>query len=68
MVIIKVNQPKVVEVYYKGAGTIDRHNRICAAELWMDRNLTTKDWSIQFGLGVLGIVCVNAFLFHQQVV
>ena len=41
-VIIEVAQPKAIATYYKGVGTIDRHNRIRAGELWMNRNLTTK--------------------------
>ena len=54
--------------YYKGAGTIDRHNRIRADELRMDRNLATRHWDKRFNLGVLGIICVDAYLFFQQVV
>ncbi len=41
-VIIEVAQPKAIATYYKGAGTIDWHNRIRADELRMDRNLATK--------------------------
>jgi hypothetical protein len=55
-------------MYYKGAGTINRNNRIHAAELRMDRNLATKHWDKRFNLGVLGIICVDAYLFFQQVV
>jgi len=43
-VIIEVAQLKAITTYYKGASTIDRHNRIRAGELRMDRNLTTKHW------------------------
>jgi hypothetical protein len=64
-VIIKVAQPKAIAKDYDGAGTIDRHNRIRAGKLWMDRNLATKDWAKRFNLGVLGIVCVDADLFHH---
>jgi hypothetical protein len=53
-------------MYYKGASTINWHNRICAAKLRMDRNLTTKHWDKRFNLGVLGIVCVNAYLFSNR--
>jgi hypothetical protein len=67
-VIIEVAQPKAIATYYKGAGIIDRHNRICADELWMDRNLGTKHLDKRFNLGVLGIICVNAYLIFQQVV
>jgi hypothetical protein len=67
-VIIKVAQPKAIAKYYNGAGTIDRHNRIRADELRMDRNLATKDWAKRFNLGVLGIVCVDAYIFYKQVV
>jgi len=67
-VIIEVAQPKGITTYYKGAGTIDQHNRIRANELRMDRNLTTKHWDKRFNLGVLGIICANAYLFFQQVV
>lgn len=67
-VMIEVTQPKAVATYYAGAGTIDMHNRIRAAELRMDRNLRTKDWSKRFNFGILGIVCVDAYLFFQQVV
>jgi len=55
-VIIEVAQPKAIATYYKGAGTIDRHNRICANELRMDRNLATRHWDKRFNLGVLGII------------
>ena len=34
----------------------------------MDRNLATKKWAKRFNLGVLGIVCVDTYLFYQQVV
>ena len=67
-VIIEVVQPKAIATYYKGAGTIDRHNRIRADELRMDRNLATRYWDKRFNLGVLGIICVDAYLFFQQVV
>ena len=67
-VIIEVAQPKAIATYYKGAGTIDRHNRIRADELWMVRNLATRHWDKRFNLGVLGIICVDAYLFFQQVV
>ena len=62
-VIIEVAQPKAIATYYKGAGTIDRHNRIRADELWMVRNLATRYWDKRFNLGVLGIICVDAYLF-----
>jgi hypothetical protein len=58
----------VTATYYKGAGTIDRHNRIHANELRMDRNLATRHWDKRFNLGVLGIICVDAYPFFQQVV
>ncbi len=67
-VIIDVDVPKAIKMYYEGAGTIDRHNRICTVKLQMDRNLATKHWDKRFNLGVLGIVCVDAYLFFQQVV
>jgi len=67
-VIMEVPQPKEIATYYKGAGTIDRHNRIRADELRMDRNLATRHWDKKFNLGVLGIICVDAYLFFQQVV
>ncbi|KAL3821904.1 hypothetical protein ACHAXA_008438 [Cyclostephanos tholiformis] len=67
-VVIEVAQPKAIAKYYKGAGTIDRHNRIRADKLRLDRNLGTRHWDKRFNLGVLGIICVDAFLFFQQVV
>ena len=67
-VIIKVAQPMAIAKYYKGAGTIDRHNRLRADELRLDRDLGTKHWDKRFNLGVLGIICVDAYLFFQQVV
>ncbi len=66
-VIIEVAQPKAIATYYKGVGTIDWHNRIRADELRMDRNLATKYWDKRFNLGVLGIICVDAYLFFKQV-
>jgi hypothetical protein len=65
-VIIEVAQPKAISTYYKGAGTIDRHNMICANELRMDRNLATRHWDKRFNLGVLGIICVDAYLFFNR--
>jgi hypothetical protein len=67
-VIIKVAQPMAIAKYYKGASTIDRHNRLRADKLRLDRNLGTKHWDKRFNLGVLGIICVDAYLFFQQVV
>ena len=66
-VIIEVAKPKAIATYFKGAGTIDRHNRIRADELRMDRNLATRHWDKRSNLGVLGIICVDAYLFFQQV-
>jgi hypothetical protein len=63
--IIDVDVPKAVKMYYKGAGTINRHNRIRAAKLRMDRNLATKHWDKRFNLSILVIVCANAYLFFQ---
>jgi hypothetical protein len=34
----------------------------------MDCNLATKHWGKRFNRGVLGIICVDAFIFSQQVV
>ena len=67
-VIIEVAQPKAIATYYKGANTIDRHNRVRADKLRMDRNLATNHWDKRFNFGVLGIICVDAYLFYQQVV
>ncbi len=64
--IIKVAQTKAIAKYYDGAGTINRHNRINADKLRMDRNLTTKHWDRRFNLGVLGITCINAYLFTNR--
>ncbi len=55
-VIIKVPQTKAIKKYYKGAGTINRHNRIRADELRLDRNLGTKHWDKRFNLSVLSVV------------
>ena len=65
-VIIKVAQPMAIAKYCKGAGTIDRHNRLRADELRLDRNLGTKHWDKRFNLGVLGIICVDAYLFFNR--
>ncbi len=65
-VIIEVTQSKAIATYYKGAGTIDRHNRIRADELRMDRNLATRHWDKRFNLGVLGIICNDAYLFFYR--
>ena len=65
-VIIEVPQPQAIEKYYKGAGTIDRHNRLQADELRLDRNLGTKHWDKRFNLGVLGIICVDAYHFFNR--
>ncbi|KAL3781821.1 LOW QUALITY PROTEIN: hypothetical protein ACHAW5_001131 [Stephanodiscus triporus] len=65
-VIIEVPQPKAIAKYYKGAGTIDRHNRIRADELRLDRNLCTKHWDKRFNLDVLGIICVDTYLFFNR--
>ena len=68
VIISRVCQPKAIQTYYKGTGTIDRHNRIHANKLRMDHNLGMKDWSRRTNLGILGIVCVDAFLLFQEVV
>ena len=65
-VIIEVTQPKAIAKYYKGAGTIDQHNRILANELRLDHNLTTKHWDKRFNLSVFGIICVDAYLFSNR--
>ena len=65
-VIIQVAQPKAIKKYYDGAGTIDRHTRIRADELRMDRSLATRHWDKRFNLGLLGIICVDAYLFSNR--
>ena len=65
-VIIEAAQPKAIATYYKGAGIIDRHNRIRADELRMDRNLATRHWDKRFNLGVLRIICIDAYLFFNR--
>jgi len=34
----------------------------------MDHNLATRHWDKRFNLGVLSIICIDAYLFFQQVV
>jgi hypothetical protein len=68
MVIINVPQPKAIETYYKSTSTIDLHNRIRADDLRMERNLATKYWDKRINLGIFGIVCIDTYLFSQQVV
>jgi len=68
LVLITVKQPKAVEGYYEGAGVIDRMNRTRAAELRLDRNFGTKDWSKRFNLGIWGMIVCDAFALFQQVV
>jgi hypothetical protein len=65
-VIVNVNVPKAIEMYYKGAGTIYWHNMIRAAELRMDRNLATKHWDKRFNLGIMSIVCIDAYFFFTN--
>ena len=67
-VIIEVTQTKAIAKYYKGAGTIDPQNWIRADKLRMDCNLATKHWDKRFNFGVLGIICIDAYHFYQQVV
>ncbi len=43
-VIIEVAQPKAIATYYKGAGTIDRHNMIRADELLFHGISTWFSW------------------------
>jgi hypothetical protein len=66
MVIINVPQPKVIAIYYKGAGSINLHNRIRADKLRMDCNLATKYWDKRINLSILSIVGIDAYLFFQQ--
>lgn len=68
LVMITVKQPKAVEGYYEGAGVIDGMNRTRAAELRLDRNFGTKDWSKRFNLGIWGMIVCDAFALFQQVV
>ena len=67
-VAIQVSQPKAVEVYYDGAGVIDQHNKMRAAELRIDRNLSTKEWSRGVNLGIFGICIVDGYYLYNQVV
>ena len=64
--IIQVAQPKAIKKYYDGAGTMGGHNRIRADELRMDSNLATRHWNKRFNLELLGIICVNAYLFSNR--
>ncbi len=66
MVIFNVPQPKAIATYYKGPRTIDRHNRIRADSCGWASIL--PPWDKRINLGILSIVCVNAYLFFQQVV
>ena len=67
-VAIQVKQPLAIEMFYEGAGLIDQHNKMRAAELRIDRGLKTKDWSKRANFGVFGICTVDAYYLRQGVV
>jgi len=67
-VAIQVKQPLAIETFYEGAGLIDFHNRIRAAELRIDKALGTKDWARRANLGIFGIIVVDTYFLYNQVV
>ena len=67
-VLVNVKQPAAVEAYYDGAGAVDQRNRLRAAELRVDKLLSTKDWARRVNFGIWGIcVCDSYALFNQVV-
>ncbi len=56
---------KAVETYYKGAGTIDHHNRIHADELNIDKNMKIKKLTNPVNLCIFGIIVVNPYFSLQ---
>ena len=67
-VAIQVKQPLAIETFYAGAGLIDFHNRVRAAELRIDKALLTKDWARRANLGIFGIIVVDTYFLYNQVV
>ena len=67
-IAIQVRQPLAIETYYDGAGGIDQHNKLRAAELRVDRTLATKNWARRINLGLWGICVCDTFYFWMQVV
>lgn len=64
--VLKVAQPKAVELYYGCCAQIDRHNRCRQDDLHLEHKMGTHDWSLIVNLTILGICIVDSWLLEVQ--
>jgi len=62
---ISLEQPHLVEQYYKFCAIVDRHNRCRQDSLGMERALETKSWHKRFITSLISMLLVDAFLFYK---
>jgi hypothetical protein len=60
-----VPQPKAAELYYKGAGKIDQHNRTSQDTLQLERKLQTNSWDKRVNTTLFGMIVVDAYLLAK---
>jgi Transposase IS4 len=60
-----VPQPKAAELYYKGCGKIDQHNRTRQDTLQLERKLQTNSWDKRVNTTLFAMIVVDAFLLAK---
>jgi Transposase IS4 len=61
----EVPQPKAAELYYKGCGKIDQHNRTRQDTLQIERKLQTNSWDKRVNMTLFGMTIVDAFFLSK---
>jgi hypothetical protein len=59
-IFMTIKQPKASALYYTAAAKIDPRNRVCQADLGIERKLGTHDWSQRVNLSIFSMVAMDA--------
>lgn len=60
-----VPQPKAAELYYKGSGKIDQHNRTRQDTFQLERKLQTNSWDKRVNTTLFSMIVVDAYLLAK---
>ncbi len=60
-----IKQPQIAEIYYTTCDAIDRHNRYCQDNLWIEKKVITKDWSVCINLSIFAMIVVDTWLVYN---
>ena len=67
-VILEIQQPQCMELYYDVAAAIDEHNKQCHMDLVLEKYVCINDWLKRVNASLFGTSVVDAMNVHQQIV